>query len=199
MLNINGTICNDAETIAQEFNDYFCNTVTNMSDDEQSICDGECVKDIYDDFEYHESILSIKSRNYPIDAFSFEEVNEDVVLKLVRSLDGNKATGHDNIPAALLKSAAEELALPIEILINRSIRDAQLPHDLKLSEIPQFFLNLRTILTKRTSVRLVSFHASPKFLKMFIMNNCTISFVAYSPHPWRHTEGTTDVTTYWQN
>ena len=139
MLNINGTICNDAETIAQEFNDYFCNTVTNMSDDEQSIRDGECVKDIYDDFEYHESILSIKSRNYPIDAFSFEEVNEDVVLKLVTSLDGNKATGHDNIPAALLKSAAEELALPIKILINRSIRDAQFPHDLKLSEIPPIF------------------------------------------------------------
>ena len=139
MLNINGTICNDAETIAQEFNDYFCNTVTNMSDDEQSIRDGECVKDIYDDFEYHESILSIKSRNYPIDAFSFEEVNEDVILKLVRSLDGNKATGHDNIPAALLKSAAEELALLIKILINRSIRDAQFPHDLKLSEIPSIF------------------------------------------------------------
>ena len=85
-----------------------------MSDDEQSIRDGDCVRDIYDDFEYHESILSIKSQNYPIHAFSFEEVNEDVVLKLVRSLDGNKATGHDNIPAALLKSAAEELALPIK-------------------------------------------------------------------------------------
>ena len=125
--------------MVQEFNDYFCNTVTNMSDNEQSIHDGECVKDIYDDFEYHESILSIKSRNYPIDAFSFEEVNEDVVLKLVRTLDGNKATGHDNIPAALLKSAAEELALPIKNLINRSIRDAQFPHDLKLSEIPPIF------------------------------------------------------------
>ena len=92
------------------------NTVTNMSDDEQFIRDGECVKDIYDDFEYHQSILSIKSRNYPTDAFSFEEINEDVVLKLVRSLDRNKATGHDNIPAALLKSSTEELALPMKIL-----------------------------------------------------------------------------------
>ena len=139
MLNINGTIRNDAETIAQEFNDYFCNTVTNMSDDEQSIRDGECVKDIYDDFEYHESILSIKARNYPIDAFSFEEVNEDV-LKLVRSLDGNKAAGHDNIPGALLESVVEELALPIKILINWFIRDAQFPYDLKLfSEIPPIF------------------------------------------------------------
>ena len=97
------------------------------------------MKDIYDDFEYHESIFSIKSRNYPIDAFSFEEVNEDVVLKLVRSLDGNKATGHDNIPVALLKSSAEELALPMKILINRSIRDAKFPHDLKLPKIPPIF------------------------------------------------------------
>ena len=85
-------------------------------------------------------MLSIKSRNYPIDAFIYiEEVNEDVVLKLVKSLDRNKATGHANIPVALLKSAAEELALPIKILINRSIRDAQFPHDLKLSEIPSSF------------------------------------------------------------
>ena len=69
----------------------------------------------------------------------FNEVNEDVVLKLLNSLDSTKSAGYDNIPASLVKTAAEEMSLPTMNIINQTIRDSKFPHGMKLSEITPIF------------------------------------------------------------
>ena len=44
--------------------------------------------------------------------FDVNEVSEDHIFKLLKSLDGAKSTGYDKIPASFIKTAAEELSLP---------------------------------------------------------------------------------------
>ena len=87
----------------------------------------------------HENIVSTKAQHFAQDAFHFDEVNEDVVLKLLNSLDNAKSAAYDNIPASLVKTAAEELSLPTMNIVNQTIRDAKFPHGMKLSEIAPIF------------------------------------------------------------
>ena len=39
-------------------------------------------------------------------SFDFNEVSEDHIFKLLKSLDGTKSTGYDKIPASLIKTVA---------------------------------------------------------------------------------------------
>ena len=138
MLNINGTVCNDSYVISQEFNNHICNIVKDICK-EPPLMNDECLQDIFSKYNDHESIVSIKAQHFDQDAFHFNEVNEDVVLKLLNSLDSTKSAGYDNIPASLVKTAAEELSLPTMNIVNQTIRDAKFPHGMKLSEIAPIF------------------------------------------------------------
>ena len=140
MLNINGTVCNDPYVISQEFNNHFCNIVKDICK-EPPLMNDEFLQDIFSKYNGHESIVRIKAQHFSQDAFHFDEVNEDVVLKLLNSLNSTKSAGYDNIPASLVKTVAEELPLPTMNIVNQTIRDsgAKFPHGMKLSEIAPIF------------------------------------------------------------
>ena len=55
--------------------------------------------------------------------FDVNEVSEDHIFKLLKSLDGAKSTGYDKIPASFIKTAAEELSLPTMNLVNQTIHN----------------------------------------------------------------------------
>ena len=57
----------------------------------------------------------------------------------LKYLDPNKATGHDQIPARVLRDGASVLADPIAQLINTVIDNACVPAEWKLAEICPFF------------------------------------------------------------
>ena len=63
-------------------------------------------------------------------------VETELILK---SLDSNKATGHDQIPAHVLRDGASVLAGPIVRLINTVIDSACVPAEWKLAEICPIF------------------------------------------------------------
>lgn len=138
MLNINGTVCNDPYLISEEFNDYFRNIVKSICR-EPPITQEDTLNDICLKYSMHGSVENIKAQQFPPNAFYFNEVNENSVLKLLNSLDGSKSTGHDNIPVSLIKDAAEELSIPTTYLVNSSIRLSKFPIGLKMSEISPIY------------------------------------------------------------
>ena len=54
-------------------------------------------------------------------AFSFAEISLESVLKTLKSINPNKATGPDNIPNKVLKMAAEILSPSLTAIFNRSL------------------------------------------------------------------------------
>lgn len=58
---------------------------------------------------------------------------------ILKSLDPNKATDHDQIPARVLRDGASVLAAPVAHLVNAGIDYACVPADWKLAEICAIF------------------------------------------------------------
>ena len=52
---------------------------------------------------------------------SFERINVQEVLTLVKGIDGGKATGLDNTPCKLLKIAADVVAPSLKCIFNQSL------------------------------------------------------------------------------
>ena len=61
--------------------------------------------------------------------------DEDFVLKLLASLDSNKATGPDKISAIMLKKTATSIAPSVTSLFNQSLKDGHVPLEWKLSHV----------------------------------------------------------------
>ena len=66
--------------------------------------------------------------------FEFSNVSEDV-KKMLLSLDTNKATGMDTIPAKFLRDGAEVLAISLGNIINLSIKLSTFPEDCKIAKL----------------------------------------------------------------
>jgi len=63
--------------------------------------------------------------------FLFKEVTTEEVLKQLRCLNVRKAAGYDKIPPKLLKIGADSLCVPLQYLINMSIKTSSFPTNLK--------------------------------------------------------------------
>ena len=59
--------------------------------------------------------------------FKLSQVSETFVAQELKKLKSNKSTGLHNIPARLLKDGADALAMPLAILMNRSINEGSIP------------------------------------------------------------------------
>ena len=57
------------------------------------------------------------------------EIGRDGVLKLLKKINPNKASGPDMIPARILKDLAEELAPFLTEIFQRSLADGEVPMD----------------------------------------------------------------------
>lgn len=86
------------------------------------------------------SILS-NAGSFPIfspvneNVLSSIDINEDIVTKLLQSLDKNKGAGCDNIPPYFLASCAKSLSLPLTILFRKSLNDCTFPSVWKQAQI----------------------------------------------------------------
>ena len=70
-----------------------------------------------------------------LDTFTFQEVENREVGKLLKSLDGRKSTGEDKIPTKLVSLAANELTNTVTTAINCSIRNSRFPNDAKKAAV----------------------------------------------------------------
>ena len=66
-------------------------------------------------------------------------VHEDRVLKLLRQLKTNKATGPDKLSARVLKEAADIVAGPLCDICDRSLNFSSVPDDWKPADVTPTF------------------------------------------------------------
>ena len=124
-LKVEGTIVKDQRQVSEILVDYFSTIADGIGGD---IAKLKSLKD----FKDHPSVLRIQqqsvnwSRNLEV-----KPITQGQVLAALESLNTNKATGYDNIPAKVLKIAADELAKPLTTLFNSSIRNCVWPRDWK--------------------------------------------------------------------
>ena len=64
--------------------------------------------------------------------FNFCNVSSSDVLKVLKKIKTKKAAGPDNLPGTLIKDGAEELAAPLDFLIDKSLRLGEFPNAEKL-------------------------------------------------------------------
>lgn len=113
-LEINGSLVTELEDITNHFNCFFTNIGEVLAG---SIPDtARCAIDHLQSY-----IPQVSS------SFSFRCVSTDEVLKLLKSLPEDKATGLDDLPAKLLKMTADTIAPSLTKIINRSLKTGQFP------------------------------------------------------------------------
>ena len=91
------------------------------------------------DISVYPSIAAIREERVLAAQFEFNHVSMAETELILRSLDPNKATGHDQIPARVLRDEASVLVAPIARLINTVTDNARVPSDWKLAEICPIF------------------------------------------------------------
>ena len=122
-----GVLIMDKREVAEIFNDYY-SLVQNVSEDP-----------LVEDFRHHPSIRTIKEKCPVVEQFQFRHVTDAELSIILKSLDPNKAMGHDHIPARAVHDCASVLATPLTALINTIINSPYVPADWKLAEISPMF------------------------------------------------------------
>ena len=78
----------------------------------------------------------------PVDGvFSFQWINVQKVIKLLKAIDVGKATGLDKIPNRLLKIAADVVAPSLTGIFNQSLVTGIFPSDWKMAKVSPIFKN----------------------------------------------------------
>ena len=67
------------------------------------------------------------------------QISHDDVIKHLRAIKANKACGPDDISARILKEAATELATPLYIIFNLSLKSGEIPDDWKCAYVVPIF------------------------------------------------------------
>ena len=67
------------------------------------------------------------------------EINRETVKKELERLNEHKAPGPDGIPNIVLRRCAEELAVPLERLFNRTMVEGKIPNEWKQARIASIY------------------------------------------------------------
>lgn len=123
-LKVEGTIVKDQRQVSEILVDY--NTIADG-------IGGDIAKlKSLKDFKDHPSVLRIQQQSVNWSCnLEVKPITQGQVLAALESLNTNKATGYDNIPAKVLKIAANESAKPLTTLFNSCIRNCFWPRDWK--------------------------------------------------------------------
>ena len=133
----NGHMITDTDEVVNIFNDYYVNIVKTTSGKEPSNIAKDMppgalptviIDQILIQYINHPSIKAINETKIDNKTFSFKEVTDNEIYKLLLVIDHTKSTGEDNIPPMYVKAAADLLAKPFARVINMSINDCFFPN-----------------------------------------------------------------------
>ncbi len=128
----NEHIITSEKEIVNIFNNYYINIVeltsgkapTNIANQTPLIVLPTVIIDeIVNQFKTHPSVISIREHNQNKKVFSFREVAEEDIYKLLLSIDHTKSTGKDTIPPKFVKATADILVKPFTQMVNMSIKE----------------------------------------------------------------------------
>lgn len=120
-IKINDNIINNSNDIAEAFNNYFIDIITNSN----TISNHQ-----------NNSISNINNQNSTI---FLTPCDESEALKTIRSLNNTTATGFDEIDTKILKCTTTELTPVLTFLANQSLVEGEFPTELKISVVKPIF------------------------------------------------------------
>ena len=136
-LTIDGAIERDQRKIAEHFAKYFSSVANNIGDtrvlamSEEQLYHHESVHSI------HQNCSSRSSDNSS--QFKFQALKPKEIEFALSNLDPNKSTGHDQIPAKILRLSSKELSHPLADFYNSCIESCEWPLQWKKGDwIPVF-------------------------------------------------------------
>ena len=130
VLNINNELCHDSKTIADFFNNCFTTvaSVKKLAKAKGIYC---VTSQLFLNF--------YKRRNPHNKKLVLQPVTEEFVFKELCSLNANKSTGLDEIPARFIKYGANVIKVPIIAIINQSITTGVVPQSMKYARVKPLF------------------------------------------------------------
>lgn len=116
---VNNSMTTDKLFIANSFCEYFGSVAKSLQDTVMKLC--------FPTWKTYSFNFLTGFVNPSGLRFTFTEVNQQQILQIVRSLKSSKSPGLDEIPPRLIIDAADELIVPLTMLINSSLRSGTFP------------------------------------------------------------------------
>ena len=135
-------IINENKNTAEVFNDYFINVLKDL--DIPEICEENVNADLLNldminliiyKYRKHPSILRINEFVHIENTFSFKKATFSHFENEIFSLNPNKTTGADSIPAKIVKESIDIVKTPLTKIFNASLDKGDFPADLKLPNV----------------------------------------------------------------
>ena len=118
-MKMNNTIINDHSSIAKSFNDYFSGIGPNLANR---------IPQTEKSFVHY-----LKNRN--TDTLFFIPTDTEEIIDIVEKSNNKKSKGFDDISNDLLKQIINEIAIPLEHVINLSIVNGIVPDKMKIAKV----------------------------------------------------------------
>ena len=177
-------IITDDRELAQTFNDFFKNAVTNLNLEKNTGYE-ENTNGITDPVEVavlklnnHHSINRINEIVVEIHTeqeFKFEHTHVADIEKEMRNLNVKKATTFTNIPVKILKNNSEICSPFLNSILNASFDNGAFPNTLKISDVLSIFKS--TDSTLMTNYRPVSVLPSPSKIFERVMQGQIVGYI----------------------
>ena len=144
-LNGKDEIVQNDEKVAETLDSFFEN-VSGLKFNENSFIINSEHKNIQDSIEtiivkyhFYPRILITRNKVKNTNAFRFKHIMLSNVKNVIKVLDPNKATAHNNIPPKILRQNAEVTANILQLLFNNAISNCEFPENLKLTNVTPVF------------------------------------------------------------
>ena len=122
---VNNRSIADQKEIADQFNVFFSNIGSTLSD---SIEIADSTLDFTD-------YLNNPTEHH----FNFNTITESETLSIINKLKNKNSSGKDEISNKLLKSIKDEIAKPLTIIINQSLKTGVFPDALKIAKVKPLY------------------------------------------------------------
>ena len=136
---------NDQE-IANELNNFFKDTVSNLKINENPYTINQVADDILDPtekcinkYKFHRSILLIKNRIKIQNLFSFHAIDRNDTIRALLKINLKKATTGNSTPTKIFKLSANISADILQNLFNDILSTGNFPDNMKLADITPVF------------------------------------------------------------
>ena len=139
LLKEKGNLVSAEKELATIMNNFYINIAKDLELKKDSKGKLNNLEDILKAYESRLSIEKIKKAINTTEKFSFHNLKDDEVQKIIMNLDGSKATPVGDIPTDMLKQAIDIHLLIMTQIINMSIDNNCYPEDLKLAEVSPVF------------------------------------------------------------
>ena len=118
----NNEVITNPKHISNQFCDFFTNVGPNYA------------RDIPNSHKEPFYYLSRKQNRNP-SSFFLHPTDEHEVSQIIKSFSPKKSTGHDGISSYFIKNVGRDIALPISVLINKSLCEGYVPDMLKIAKV----------------------------------------------------------------